>query len=91
MTFEITCSTVLMIVGPPGLPVTRISLPSLVTKVGVIDESGRLPGVMELAGPWSRPNMFFTPTLAVKSSISLFMRMPVPGMVTPLPKPPLSV
>ena len=56
-----------------------------------MEESGRLPGSMELAGPCSRPNIFFTPTFTVKSSISLFIRMPVPGMVTPLPKLPLRV
>jgi len=74
-----------MMVGPPGLPVTRTSWPSFVTRVGVMDESGRLPGTMALASPWMRPNMFGVPTCEVKSSISLFMRMPVPGMVTPEP------
>jgi hypothetical protein len=53
--------------------------------VGVIEDSGRLPGTMALAGLCKSPNIFFTPTFAVKSSISLFMRMPVPGIVTPLP------
>ena len=47
-----TCSTVLMMVGPPGEPVTRTILPSLKTMVGVIEESGRLPGKMALASPF---------------------------------------
>ena len=42
-------------------------------------------GWIALAALWSRPNMFGTPTFAVKSSISLFMSTPVPGIVTPLP------
>ena len=39
----------------PGEPRTRKSLPSLSTMVGVIAESGRLPGPMALAGPWMSP------------------------------------
>jgi len=37
--------------GPPGEPRTRKSLPSLSTMVGVIAESGRLPGPMRWPGP----------------------------------------
>ena len=36
---------------PPGEPVTRNGLPSLSTMVGVIDDSGRLPGPGALASP----------------------------------------
>ena len=39
-----TCSTAVMMRLPPGEPVTRNGLPSLSTMVGVIDDSGRLPG-----------------------------------------------
>ena len=38
------CSTVLMIVRPPGLPVTMNSLPSFARIVGVMLDSIRLPG-----------------------------------------------
>ena len=34
------------------------SLPSRSRMVGVIEESGRLPGWMALASPWIRPNIF---------------------------------
>ena len=63
----------------------------VVRMVGVMAESGRLPGAMELAELWMRPNMLGTPILEVKSSISLFMRKPRPSTVTPEPKPPLRV
>jgi hypothetical protein len=56
-----------------------------------MDESGRLPGVMPLAGPWMRPKRFGAPSFVVKSSISLFIRKPAPGMVTQEPKAPLMV
>ena len=65
--------------------------PGVVRMVGVMAESGRLPGAMELAELWMRPNMLGTPILEVKSSISLFMRKPRPSTVTPEPKPPLRV
>ena len=38
-----------MIVGPPGEPVTKLSLPSRKRIVGVIELSGRWPGAMALA------------------------------------------
>ena len=38
------CSTVVMIVDPPGEPTRAHGLPSLSTIVGDIDERGRLPG-----------------------------------------------
>ncbi len=53
--------------------------------VGVIDESGRLPGWMAFASPCTRPNMFGVPGFDAKSSISLFSRKPRPGTVMPLP------
>src|SRR5579871_4017657 len=66
-------------------------VPCVVMMVGVMAESGRLPGAMELAELCMRPYMLGTPTLEVKSSISLFMRKPRPSTVTPEPKPPLRV
>ncbi|MND00407.1 hypothetical protein D3C83_190100 [compost metagenome] len=50
-TLTITCRTVLMIVGPPGLPTANHGLPFLRTIVGVIDESGRFRGSIEFASP----------------------------------------
>ena len=80
-------ATVVMMVDPPGEPRTRRSLPSFRTMVGVMAESGRLPGAMELAGPWMRRNMLGTPTLEVKSSISSLRAKarPLPA-VMPEPK-----
>ncbi len=43
---------------PPGAPAAMNSLPSRRTMVGVMDESGRLPGAMAFASPCTRPNMF---------------------------------
>ena len=51
ITFDTSCSTVLMMRLPPGLPVTSTSRPSLSTRVGVIELSGRLPGPTALAAP----------------------------------------
>ncbi len=42
-------------------------------------DSGVLPGATALATPCTRPNMLGLPGAAVKSSISLFSTMPVPG------------
>ena len=41
--------------APPGLPITMKSLPSLVTIVGLIEESGVFLGAMALASPCTRP------------------------------------
>ena len=49
-TLTITCSTAVMMRLPPGEPVTSTGLPSFSTMVGVIDDSGRLPG----PGSWPR-------------------------------------
>ena len=37
--------------GPPGLPVASRALPSFSTMVGVMEDSGRLPGSIALASP----------------------------------------
>ncbi len=47
------CSTVVMIVEPPGEPSAMKGLPSLSTIVGLIDERGRLPGWMRLGSAGS--------------------------------------
>ncbi|MOA55333.1 hypothetical protein D3C78_1791100 [compost metagenome] len=60
-------------------------LPSLVTMVGLMDDSGALPGAMALASPCTRPYMLGTPTLAVKSSISSLRITPVLLAMTPAP------
>jgi hypothetical protein len=43
---------------PPGVPTTMTGLPSLVTMVGLIEDSGRLLGAMALASPCTRPCRF---------------------------------
>ena len=75
----IVCSTVLMIMPLPGLPVTSQLRPSLTTIVGAIELSMRLPGAIALVVPVTRPALFGCPGRAVKSSISLFSRKPAPG------------
>ena len=84
-------SVVEMMVEPPGLPVTMNSLPSFSTIVGVIEDSGRLPGCTALAVPCTSPKALATPGLAVKSSISLLRRKPVSPAIRPVPKKKLSV
>src|ERR1035441_240147 len=97
-------ATVVMMVEPPGEPRTSSGLPGLhcrlgpggqtsgpATMVGVMLESGRLPGAMALAALWMRPYMLGTPGLAVKSSISLLSRKPSAPAVTPEPNRPFSV
>ncbi len=80
------CATVVMMVEPPGVPVTRSTRPcGSSTMVGVIAESMRAPGRTALARPCTRPNWLGTPGLAVKSSISLLSRNPAPSTVTRLP------
>ena len=54
-------STVVMMRGPPGEPSTMRSLPSSSTMVGVMADSGRLPGAMALFGPWMRPYILGVP------------------------------
>ena len=58
---------------------------------GVMEERGRLPGAMALAGPWMRPKALGTPCLEAKSSISSLSRKPRGETVTPEPKPKLRV
>ena len=84
-------STMVMMRAPPGLPITIASLPSRVMMVGAMLLSGVLPGATALASPCIRPNMLGTPGLPVKSSISLFITIPVPGTTLRTPNQSLSV
>ncbi len=79
MTFINTCSTVVMMVLPPGDPVTNTGSPSRRTIVGVIELSMRLPGAMALASSPSSPKELGVFGLTEKSSISLLSRKPAPG------------
>ena len=49
ITLLMTCSTAETMRLPPGEPVIKNGLPSFKTIVGVIDDSGRLPGPGKLA------------------------------------------
>ena len=51
----IVCSTAVMMRLPPGVPTTITGLPSLLTIVGLIELSGRLPGAIAFASPCTRP------------------------------------
>ena len=55
ITFTITCNTAVMIRLPPGEPVTSTGSPFFSTMVGVIDDSGRLPGPGRLASKPTSP------------------------------------
>ncbi|MNP40700.1 hypothetical protein D3C76_1343570 [compost metagenome] len=70
---------------PPGVPSTRVTLPSRVTRLGLIDESMRLPGSIALASPPTTPKALATPGLELKSSISSLSKKPAPLTTTPLP------
>src|ERR1044071_1820636 len=92
ITFVITQKTVLMIVGPPGLPTVNQKLPSLRnTIVGVIADNGRFFGATALRSPWIKPYIFGVPGLAAKSSISSLSKRPVPFAIAPEPYELLSV
>ncbi len=76
----------------PKLPITRAVRPlGRATMVGVIEESGALPGWISLAAPVTSPSALGSPGLAAKSSISLLSTMPVPGTTTLAPNQSLSV
>ena len=70
---------------PPGVPSTSTGWPSRLTMVGLIELSGLLPGAIALASPCTRPKPLAMPGLALKSSISLLSRTPVPAAVTLAP------
>ena len=85
MTLTISCSTVVMMRLPPGLPVAIHGSPPVKMNVGVIELRGRLRASMALASLPSKPKAFGTPGLETKSSISLFIRNPAPGIAMPEP------
>ena len=79
-------STVLMIVRPPGLPVTSTRRPSRMTNVGVCALSMRLPGAMRLGAVPMSPSRVVRPGTRLKSVISLLRRKPAPRTTTLDPK-----
>src|SRR5256885_569783 len=91
MVFMIASSVWLMMVGPPAAPTERIALPPLLTIVGLMLESGRLPGPTALASAPINPKKLLTPGWIEKSSIWLFKTTPVPGTTTFDPKEVLMV
>ncbi|MNL69313.1 hypothetical protein D3C87_1941610 [compost metagenome] len=54
-TLRIVSSVIVMMREPPGLPITMKGLPSLVTIVGLMEDSGVFFGAMALASPCTRP------------------------------------
>src|SRR3954471_2723920 len=72
------CSTVVMIVAPPGEPSATTGLPWRVTIVGENEEPGRLAGSTRVG---------CVVEARLKSVISLWSRQPQPG--TTMPEPPV--
>lgn len=72
---------------PPAPPITVRTLPvaELAMMVGVMDDKGLLPGRIKLAGLGGTPKKLVT-LGDEKSSISLFMMMPVCSEMNPAPK-----
>jgi len=82
-------NTIVIIRLPPGVPImaTCLLLSTVNSaNVGVMLDSGRLPGAIALAWEPTRPYAFGEPGDAEKSSISLLSNTPVPGTVKPEPK-----
>ena len=72
--------------GAPGAPTPTSSFPwGSITRLGVMAESIRLPGLMALVSPCTRPYMLGFPGAVAKSSISSLRRNPAPLTVTALP------
>ncbi|EZF98240.1 hypothetical protein H113_01934 [Trichophyton rubrum MR1459] len=86
MTLMTLWSVPVIIWEPPAAPLTKYREPSgRVMMVGQMEESGRLPGRMKFDGEGLYPKELLCPGTE-KSSISLFMMMPVSGTMTRLPK-----
>ena len=79
------CMVVVIIVDPPGEPITIKGLLSLSTMVGVMEESGLFPGSTAFASFPINPNALGTPGFDEKSSISLFKKNPAPSTTHPFP------
>ncbi len=75
-TFKIVCKTDVIMVEPPGVPKVIRSLPFFSTMVGVMELNMRFSGAILLASAPVKPNIFGTPALLLKSSISLFRKKP---------------
>src|SRR6267143_2431519 len=74
-TLRMTWATLVMIVGPPGVPTTICRLPALSSTIdGVMADSIRLLPATALASPCTSPYMFGLPGAVAKSSISLLSR-----------------
>ena len=54
--------------------------------MGVMELSGRFPGAMALASPWSNPNTLGVPTFAVKPCIVSFRKKPASPAILLAPK-----
>ena len=63
-------------VDPPGVPTTIHSAPFFSIIVGVIELNILFSGAISFAFAPSKPNIFGTPGLLLKSSISLFKKKP---------------
>ena len=71
---------------PPGDPVIRVNSKSLLNTItGAMVLIGLLPNSNLLPGLAARPFIFLSPYLYAKLFIWLFIRIPVPGIVTPEP------
>ena len=78
-TFRMVISTVLMMVRPPGEPVTMNNLPSLARMVGDMLDSGRLPGMARFGLVPMLPRSSVISGAELKSPSSLLSRKPAPG------------
>lgn len=76
-----------MILVPPTDPTTKrtCSLAVSITMIGAMEDKGRLPGWMKLAGLGGTPKKLMTPG-EEKSSISSFKMMPVCSDMNLAPK-----
>lgn len=75
-----------VIFDPPAAPNPRTKSPfSSVITVGHIDDNGRLPGAIKLAGDGRIAKALIVPGVE-KSSISLLTMIPVLGDMKPHPK-----
>ena len=75
----------MIIVDPPGEPVTKKGLSSLKTITGVMEDNGVFFGSILFASDPIKPYTFGDPGLEEKSSISLFIKIPVPVGTMPDP------
>ncbi len=85
--FRMIWCTVLMIVLPPGDPVTSTVFPFRTTIAGLIEESIRLPGRIRFGAVPMSPIVFVSPAFLLKSPISLLSRKPAPDTTTRDPYP----